>query len=102
MATMHKHPSSQPNMPAVARILSAYDRKSLEAFLSVALDLLDTMDGDADLEDGTDAEDDFALSAIALQFADSGPGCTIGDPGGGNVEDEAQIWEVESLSPIMR
>jgi hypothetical protein len=29
-------------MPAVARILSRYDRRSLEAFLTIAIDLLDT------------------------------------------------------------
>lgn len=58
MGTMHLHPASQPNMPAVARILSRYDRESLEAFLEVALELLDTMDGNPDLEDGGDNEPD--------------------------------------------
>lgn len=56
MGTMHLHPASQPNLPAVARILSAYDRKSLEAFLSIAIDLLDLIDGDPDLEDSNDRE----------------------------------------------
>lgn len=83
MATLHKHPAAQPNMPAVARILSHYDRESLEAFLSVALDLLDAMDGDPDAEDASDAEDDFALSALAIAFVDPGPGCTISDQDAG-------------------
>jgi len=46
-------------MPAVQRILLRYarnDRETLEAFLSVAIDLLDLMDGDPDLEDSNDRE----------------------------------------------
>lgn len=39
---------SVPPMPAVARILSRYDRPTVEAFLAVAIDLLDTLDGPAD------------------------------------------------------
>lgn len=80
MANLHNHPASQPNMPAVARILSHYDRESLEAFLSVALDLLDAMDGDADGEDATDAEDDHVLSPMALAYGADVPGCAISEP----------------------
>ncbi len=40
-----------PVMPAVTRILSRYDRANLEAFISVAIDLLDVIDDDPDLED---------------------------------------------------
>lgn len=58
MGAMHKHPASQPNMPAVERILARYDRESIEAFLEVALELLDTLDGDPDLEDDDAGEDD--------------------------------------------
>jgi hypothetical protein len=36
-------------------------------------------DGDPDIEEG-DAEDSFAPSPIALQLADCGLGCSIGDP----------------------
>lgn len=35
-----------PPMPAVARILARYDRDKLSAFISVAIDLLDTLAGD--------------------------------------------------------
>lgn len=106
MGTMHLHPASQPNMPAVARILSRYDRESLEAFLEVALELLDTMDGNPDLEDddpaeedddsGDHASEDEPAGYRAQSRSDFGPGCPISDPGGGNVEDDAQI---DSLPP---
>lgn len=43
-------PGTAP-MPAVARILSRFERGQLEAFLAVAIDLLDVIDGDADKED---------------------------------------------------
>ncbi|EPR12081.1 hypothetical protein M527_01820 [Sphingobium indicum IP26] len=48
-------------MPAVQRILRRYarhDRETLEAFLSVAIELLDTLDGDTDREDENDLEPD--------------------------------------------
>ncbi len=44
-------PNRVPVMPAVTRILSRYDRANLEAFISVAIDLLDVMDGDTEMED---------------------------------------------------
>ncbi|SCW36799.1 hypothetical protein SAMN02927924_00229 [Sphingobium faniae] len=64
-------PNCLPSMPAVARILSRYDRERLEGFVAIAIDLMDLMDGDPDLEDGDADEDD--------------------DPAGGNVEDERQM-----------
>lgn len=51
MATRIQHPASATRMPAVARILTRYaeyDRESLEAFLSVAIDLLNLMDAGSD------------------------------------------------------
>jgi len=92
----HPHPAAIPPMPAVARILARYDRRSLEAFLSVAIDLLDTMDGDPDIErngdenDGSFAEDEYCASFFG---SFDGPGCPISDPGGGNVEDEGEEEE---------
>lgn len=76
-------PGTMPPMPAVARILSRYDRPKVEAFIAVALDLLDVLDGDADAElDGDDADGDFAEDEPAARFArlGNGPGCIIGDP----------------------
>jgi hypothetical protein len=81
MNAPQKHPSVLPSMPAVAQILSRFDRKQLEAFITVAIDLADALDGDADIENATDLEDDFALSPLASGFGEGdGPGCTVSDP----------------------
>ena len=46
-------------MPAVARVLSRFDRASLGAFVAVAIDLMDLADGEPDLEhDGTENDSD--------------------------------------------
>ncbi|MEW6628692.1 MAG: hypothetical protein AB1431_18090 [Pseudomonadota bacterium] len=79
-------PNRLPPMPAVQRILLRYarhDRETLEAFLSVAIELLDTLDGDADAESGNDLEDDFTLSPIAVAYTDHGPGCPVSDQDAG-------------------
>lgn len=84
-ASTIRHPAALPPMPAVQRILLRYahhDRETLEAFLSVAIDLLDLVDGDIDRE-ATDLEDDFALSPIATDYAEHGPGCAISDQDAG-------------------
>ena len=47
-ATVTPFPRAVPPMPAVARILARYDRDKLEAFISVAIDLIDTLDGPHD------------------------------------------------------
>lgn len=53
-------PNRPPSMPAVARILSRYSRAKLEAFVSVAIDLMDALDGDADTEPTGDDQGDQA------------------------------------------
>lgn len=75
-----------PPAPVLA-ILSRYRREDIEAFIAVAIDLLDLSDGDPDLEDATDLEDDHALSPDASAFGD-GPGDALTDPGGQCDEDE--------------
>lgn len=50
-------PGMIPPMPAVARILSRYDRGKLSAFVAVAIDLLDVLDGDPDTEPSGDETD---------------------------------------------
>ena len=40
-------------MPAVARILARHDRGKLAAFVTIAIDLLDVMEGDEDAEPAT-------------------------------------------------
>lgn len=46
-----------PPMPAVARILSRFDRWQVEGFIAVALELLDAIDGDSDVELNGDEQD---------------------------------------------
>jgi len=53
MGNMIPHPSTQPPMPAVALILSRYDRQKLASFIEVAIGLLDTLDGDPEAEPAT-------------------------------------------------
>jgi hypothetical protein len=44
---------------AVARVLATFDRRQIEGFIEVAINLLDFADGDPDLEpDGDEEEDD--------------------------------------------
>ncbi len=43
-------PGTLPPMPAVARILARFDRASLSAFIAVAIDLCDMMEGDSEAE----------------------------------------------------
>lgn len=107
-----------PDMPDVAQVLGRFDRGHLEAFVTVAIDLLDVLDGDPDQEiedpagetmpvredpelddlteddsdpdlEETDTEDAFALSRNALSSA-HGAGCPISDPGGGAADDEGE------------
>lgn len=80
------HPATIPPMPAVARILSRYDRDHLSAFISVAIDLIDILDGDTDLEE-MDAEDSFSFSGPAQPYLNDGPGCPFSDEGGQRDED---------------
>lgn len=67
------------SMPAVTRILSRFERQQLQGFIEVAIELLDVIDGDEDVEmngdelDGTGAEDDF------MDHEPNGPGCPVAD-----------------------
>jgi len=80
-------PGTIPPMPAVARILSRYDRGKLAAFVTVAIDLLDVMDGDPDLEedDPSGVADEDGINTLVGDgsfLGQRGPGCPISDPGG--------------------
>lgn len=70
---------SVPPMPAIARILACHSRESLSAFITVAIDLLDTLDGDPDLEDDDPAEEaDPAEDADPVE-EDNEDCCLAGD-----------------------
>ena len=74
-------PGAMLPMPAVARILARYDRGKLAAFVTVAIDLLDVLDGDADQE-GECSEDEVSrCTDIGRAVEHDGPGCDIADAG---------------------
>lgn len=97
MAT--QHPATTPPAPAVMRVLGRFDRQALASFITVAIDLLDIVDGDPDEEangdelDGSAAEDDFTTGDSGDSYL-CGAGCPVSDPpkdddpGGGNVIDD--------------
>lgn len=70
-------------LPAVARILSQYDRTKVESFIEVAIGFLDVMDGDPDNEtngdeaDGSNGEDESGYCHAGRGL---GPGCPYSDP----------------------
>lgn len=77
-------PNHLPPMPAVQSVLLRYarhDRETLEAFLSMEIELVDIIHGDPDLENATDLEGDFTLTRLALDYADDGAGCGDRDEG---------------------
>lgn len=78
MATMH--PSAIAPAPAVMRILGRFDRQLLASFITVAIDLLDVVDGDADAEPNADEDDGNASEDDFMHHEPNGPGCPIADP----------------------
>lgn len=110
-------PAAHLPAPAVMAILGRFEREQLASFITVAVDLLDAIDGDPDNEiedpagetipviddpelppeedDGdpdleeTDCEDSFVLSSRATEWV-AAAGCAISDPGGGAVDDEGE------------
>ena len=49
-----------PSMPTVAELLSRFEREQIASFIEVAITLIDSMDGDENLEDDGGSEpDDF-------------------------------------------
>ncbi|QQN73623.1 hypothetical protein [Croceicoccus sp. YJ47] len=57
-------------------------RSVIDSMLQRAIDELDEIDGDPDLEDATDLEDDFMFSPRVTVSTEHGPGCAISDAGG--------------------
>ena len=70
-------PGMIPPMPAVARVLSRYDRGKLAAFVTVAIDLLDVLDGDPDRE-GECSEDEVSrCTDLGRPVPSDQPGCDL-------------------------
>ena len=78
---IEQFPVGVPPMATVSGILSRNDRSKLAAFIEFAIDLLDTLEGDADSEEDDPAgqcDEDGINTAHPIS---DGPGCSIGDPG---------------------
>ena len=85
-------PGTMPPIPAVARILARYDRAKLEAFITIAIDLADTLDGDPEGEPVTWPEAIEARGHDALLPDDC--------ESGGDDDDAAWIdWTTTSGAP---
>ena len=89
-------PGSAPCVtPKLARFLARLDRPALEAVAQAAIDQLDTLDGDPDLEDDDPAgqsDEDGANTGGRVFYLHGvlhdGPGCPIGDTGLGDRDDD--------------
>jgi hypothetical protein len=68
-----QHPSALPPAPAVMAILDRFNREEIGHTIEVLVALLDIWDGDPDAETGNDVEDDFTLTANAIERATSDP-----------------------------
>ena len=71
-------------MPAVMRTLAQFDRTSLEGFISVAIGLLDVVDGDPEMELNGDESDHTGSEECFVEHYcyEPGAGCPVSDPGG--------------------
>jgi len=72
-------PGTIPPMPAVARILSRYDRGKLAAFVTIAIDLLDVLDGDPDREGQCNEDEVSCCTDLGRPVPSDEPGCEIAD-----------------------
>jgi hypothetical protein len=57
-------------------LLNLHSPHEIAEAIEVLVDVLDCLGGDPEAEDATDAEDDFALSPMALHYT-TGPGCSV-------------------------
>jgi hypothetical protein len=88
-----QHPSAPAAPPAaIMHVLSRFTRDDLAGFISVALDLLDTLDGDPEAEEN-DLEDGFALSAHAQGFCAGIPGDPMADAAEDDDSDRCGAYE---------
>ena len=85
MGVIH-HPAFPPAAAALiaARLLDRHSPGEIGAAIDILIDVLNLMGGDPEAETGDDLEDDFALSPIAIRYAERGPGCAISDQDAGS------------------
>ena len=74
---------------AVIAAMARHNREELATFVAVAIDIMDAMDGDTDLE-VTDTEDDFEISWVARQNVGNFPGCEVSDATEDDDEDRCE------------
>lgn len=87
MASVPVLPSSPQNMPAIARIMARFDRPQLAAFITVAIDVLDALDGDGEAEDEGDGEPITWTEAEGARRNDCAPDDAEDDDEDESVED---------------
>lgn len=77
-------PQFSPEQTAkIATIMERFDRRKLDAFVEVAIDLMDGQDGDADEElNGDEADTTFAEDEEGVEWCGGGAGCACSDPDG--------------------
>lgn len=104
-SALHANPRAGEALALAAQVALYFrqHRDVIEGFAALANDLSDMIDGDPDFEDATNAEDDFALAALALPLNEPGPGCEIGDAGehdGSECDSSYPEWQ--TLKPYQR
>ena len=77
-SVLSKLPPHFAPLPTVMRTLAQFDRAKLEGFITVAIGLLDVLDGDPDTETITNVEDE-GIDPLLAEGA--GPGCPVADGG---------------------
>lgn len=91
-------------LPPTLRFMMGVEQahpSAIDAMLEQAIAEYDSIEGDPDMEDGTDAEDEFVLGENALQWGRwHGAGCPIGDPGGGAVDDEGEAIDEREIEQM--
>ena len=89
MAMLHWHTAAPMPLGLIAQAVPRLTRDELASLTERLIDRLDEIDGDADAENATDIEDDFAFSPNGeLHRRAVGPGCFLADPGGQCDEDD--------------
>lgn len=79
--------STATALDAALRAIPALPPRLLYRFVARAIERLDELGGDPELEDATCAEDEGITWVAANYSSGDYPGCPVGDPGGGNVDD---------------
>jgi hypothetical protein len=91
------HPSLPPRIPAVARILSQFDRPKLEGFIAVAIELLDVVDGDPDLESDPCNEGEPEFDPQSRELVNAHPNT---DPNS-DAEQSAWVERLDQTKPAL-